>query len=88
MHSHRLPSRARVRAQVHALESDGSWGHCCTFSFDTADGSPSLVTALRMRGHRLYCAHSTGQVRARANPNRHPHLKSSLTPTLPPTGES
>ena len=48
---------------VHALEADGSWGHCVSFHYDTSDGTPSLVTSLRMRGHRLYCAHSTGIVR-------------------------
>jgi len=32
-------------------------------SFSTADATPSLCTSLRMRGVRLFCAHSTGQVR-------------------------
>jgi len=67
---HNDPNRALVcsadasgAVHVHALESDGGWGHCTTFTFGTSDGTPALCTALRMRGIRLYCAHSTGQVR-------------------------
>ena len=51
---------------VHTLEPDGTWGHCVTFSHETPDTSPSLCTSLRMRGHRLYCAYSTGQVHVHA----------------------
>ena len=67
---HNDPSRALICSadavgdvHVHALESDGTWGHCTTFSASTADGTPSLCTSLRMRGVRLYCAYSTGHVR-------------------------
>lgn len=66
---HLDPNRALVcsadgsgAVHVHALEADGGWGHCTTFSFSTADATPSLCTSLRMRGVRLFCAHSTGQV--------------------------
>lgn len=56
-------SDAQGEVNVHALEADGTWCHCTTFSFMTADGTPSLCTSLRMRGQRLFCAYSTGQVR-------------------------
>ena len=67
---HNDPSRALVCSSdgagdvhVHALEADGTWGHCTTFGVSTVDDTPSLCTSLRMRGTRLYCAYSTGHVR-------------------------
>ena len=67
---HNDPSRALVCSadgagdvHVHALEVDGTWGHCTTFGVSTHDGTPSLCTTLRMRGVLLYCGYSTGHVR-------------------------
>ena len=67
---HNDPSRALIctadgvgDVHVHALEEDGTWGHCTTFTASTTDGSASLCTALRMRGVRLFTAYSTGHVR-------------------------
>lgn len=67
---HNDPSRALVCSadaagdvHCHALEADGTWGHCTTFPVATHDGTPSLCTCTRMRGVRLYCAYSTGHVR-------------------------
>jgi len=48
---------------VHALEADGSWMHTASFPFATSDETPTLCTSLAMRGQRLFCAYSTGQVR-------------------------
>ena len=67
---HNDPSRALICSadgmgdvHVHALEVDGTWGHCTTFGVTTVDGTPSLCTTLRMRGVLLYCGYSTGHVR-------------------------
>ena len=64
------PSRALVCSadgigdvHVHAMEEDGTWGHCTTFSVQTHDGTPPLCTSLRMRVARLYTAYNTGHVR-------------------------
>lgn len=67
---HNDPTRALVSScdangdvHVHALEADGTWGHCTTFSVDTHDGTPALCTSVRMRGTKLYSAYSTGHLR-------------------------
>jgi hypothetical protein len=67
---HNDPSRALVctadgngDVNVHALETDGGWGHCTSFSVVTHDGTPPLCTSLRLRGALLYCAYATGHVR-------------------------
>ena len=67
---HDDPTRALVcsadsagEVHVHALEADGTWGHCTTFGCATVDGTPPLCTTARMRHTRLYCGYSTGHVR-------------------------
>ena len=54
---------AQGDVNVHALEADGTWAHAFAFAFSTSDETPALCTSLRMRGQRLFCAFSTGQVR-------------------------
>jgi len=56
-------SDAQGDVHVHALEADGSWMHTASFPFATSDETPTLCTSLAMRGQRLFCAYSTGQVR-------------------------
>jgi len=67
---HNDPSRALVcsadaagQVLVHALEGDGAWQYCCSFTVTTPDETPSMCTSLRMRGAYVYCAYSTGHVR-------------------------
>lgn len=67
---HNDPSRALVCSSdavgdihVHAMEEDGTWGHCTSFNVTTIDGTPPLCTSLRMRGPHLYSAYNTGHVR-------------------------
>mmetsp|Transcript_40517 Transcript_40517/g.107236 ORF Transcript_40517/g.107236 Transcript_40517/m.107236 type:complete len:268 (-) Transcript_40517:724-1527(-) len=79
-------SDANGDVNVHALEADGTWGHCTTFSFATPDETPSLCTSLRMRGQRLFCGYSTGQVDGTRTDATHPArgLCSSTFASRPP----